>query len=129
MKKYTFKDGFKCVASTREEAIAQHKAIAAKGLKRTLKHASTLNSCKVEYKVDFPKDCDYLSVNIVSPDNKELLEALFEKYDSEEGPYWGLRIMNDDFNELFLSNQVEDNPITTWNFKFRNTMYSIKLVK
>ena len=28
MKQYTFKDGFKCVASTKEEAIAQHKVIA-----------------------------------------------------------------------------------------------------
>lgn len=28
MKQYTFKDGFKCVASTREEAIAKHKVIA-----------------------------------------------------------------------------------------------------
>lgn len=28
MKQYTFKDGFKCVASTKEEAIAQHKVVA-----------------------------------------------------------------------------------------------------
>ena len=28
MKQFKFKDGFKCVASTKEEAIAQHKAIA-----------------------------------------------------------------------------------------------------
>ena len=29
MKQYTFKDGFKCVASTKKEAIDQHKATAA----------------------------------------------------------------------------------------------------
>ena len=28
MKQYTFKDGFKCVASTVEEAKAKHKAVA-----------------------------------------------------------------------------------------------------
>ena len=29
MKQYTFKDGFKCVASTREEAIQKHKVVVA----------------------------------------------------------------------------------------------------
>ena len=30
MKQYTFKDGFKCVASTKEEAIKKHKVVSAK---------------------------------------------------------------------------------------------------
>lgn len=61
MKQFTFKDGFKCVASTKEDAIAQHKVIAGKQieskefiewLKNNYKSIKGLSTCKYDKKKD-----------------------------------------------------------------------------
>ena len=61
MKQYTFKDGTKVIASTKEEAIAQHKVVAGKEiepkefiewLKNNYKSIKGLSKCKYDKKKD-----------------------------------------------------------------------------
>lgn len=60
MKQYTFKDGFKCVASTVEEAKAKHKVMASNSLKNLDEYKSKFDEYWLPKINSFKKNADKL---------------------------------------------------------------------
>lgn len=68
MKQYTFKDGFKCVASTKEEAIAKHKVMAGKIKINMSKLNKLINKLGLKDTISIYDDSDgYIDVQVHYP--------------------------------------------------------------
>lgn len=74
MKQYTFKDGFKCIASTREEAKQKHKVMDAdkidiKAIEKDIKDSFLKESCYVDethrgISVSYPRSSLTFDINV-----------------------------------------------------------------